>query len=228
LARALLKLLKEPQDSVAAATAIILNCAPSSRVRWVAELLQVGQTAGLRIADIFQGKVQLSGQLGAAHRRASEMLEAVRRSSSPPDTLREITGCQEMADSVDELVDRLEEVLTTPEQLAPGIVTVMTLHGCKGTEAEWVIIPASEPGVLERDLVGARKEERRRLFYVGMTRAISGLFVSFSAQRWDTQRYRDPLGPSQRKGPSIFVDEICDRTGQHPKSGSQFLRDRLG
>jgi len=227
LAKALLRLLKEPKDSVAAATAIILNCAPSARARRVAELLQVGQANGMRIADIFDGRAQLSGPLAAARRKAAEMLEAVRRSSCPPETIREITGCQEMAAGVDELVERLEEVLTPPEQLAPGIVTVMTLHGCKGTEAEWVIIPASEPGVLERDLVGAKKEERRRLLYVGMTRAISGLFVSFSAERRDPQRYRDPLGPSRRKGPSVFVEEICDRTGQRPQSATDFLQARL-
>jgi superfamily I DNA/RNA helicase len=227
LARAILKLVREPQDSVAAATAIILKCAASARADRVAELLQVGHRNGLRIADIFHGRAQLDGRLAIAHRRACEILEAVSNSSRPVDTLREATGCDEMVDGMDESEERLEDLLTPPEQLAPGRVTVMTLHGCKGTEAEWVIIPAAEPGVLERDLVGARKEERRRLLYVGMSRAVEGLFVSFSAERYDPQRYRDPLGPSRRKGPSIFIDEICDRSGQRPESATGFLQARL-
>jgi superfamily I DNA/RNA helicase len=227
LAMSLLRLLKEPQDSVAAATAIILNCASSARADRVAELLQVGQKNGLRIADIFHGKVGLTGRLAVGCARAVKVLDALKNSDRPIDTLREATGCEEVTGDVDGTEERLEEVLTATEQLAPGRVTVMTLHGCKGTEAEWVFIPAAEPGILERDLVGSPKEERRRLLYVGMTRAIDGLFISFSAERRDAQRYRDPLGPSLRKGASVFVDEICDRSGQSPESGTTFLQARL-
>lgn len=227
LAMALLRLVKERRDSVAAATAIILNCAPSSRAERVAELLQVGRENGLRIADILDGKIELSGRLGVGCARAGKMLHALKNSDRPIDTLREVTGCDEVGGGVDETEERLEETLTPPDQLAPGRVTVMTLHGCKGTEAEWVLIPAAEPGVLERDLVGAPKEERRRLLYVGMTRAIDGLFISFSAERRDPQRYRDPLGSSRRKGSSVFVDEVCDRAGLHPESATAFLTARL-
>lgn len=228
LARALLRLLKEPQDSVAAATAMILNCAASTRAERVAELLASGRQNGVRIAEIFHGNAMLPSRLAIGRGRAREMLEALKNSDRPIDTLTEITGCAEVAAGVDETEQRLEEVLTMPEQLTPGRVTVMTLHACKGTEAEWVFIPAAEPGVLEQDLVGAAKEERRRLLYVGMTRAVNGLFISFSAERYGPERYRDPLGPSRRKGPSVFVDEVCDRADLSPQSATRFLRERLG
>ena len=229
LARALLRLLKNPKDGVAAATAIILKCPASTRAERVGQLVEAGEQAGTRIADVLTSDVPLPGPLADARRRTNEMLDLLRNSGPHlPETLRQLTGCGESAGDADQLEARMQEVLAQTEQLEPGKVTIMTVHASKGTEAEWVIIPAVEPGPFERGYVGAPKEERRRLLYVGMTRAINGLFLSFSARRYRQQRYADPTGPSFRKGASVFIDEIYDRTGRHPESGTEFLRDHLG
>jgi superfamily I DNA/RNA helicase len=227
LARALLRLLTEPRDSVAAATAIILNCGRTTRSQRLRELFGLAHQAGVRIADILTRDLGLTGPLVRAKRRTNDMLEALRGSTRLADTLRELTGCDEPGVETEELQARIEGVLAQTEQLEPGKVTIMTLHAAKGTEAEWVIIPSVEPGLFERDLVGAPKEERRRLLYVGMTRAIEGLFLSFARRRYGPQRYGDPTGPSARKGPSVFIDEMCDRMGRSPESASEFLRQRL-
>jgi len=72
-------------------------------------------------------------------------------------------------------------------------VRVMTLHASKGLEFEVVFLPCLEDGLLPfigvDKLVGAEKEgsfdleEEKRLFYVGLTRAKSHLFLSFAQSR---------------------------------------------
>lgn len=93
-----------------------------------------------------------------------------------------------------------------PSQAA---VTLMTLHSAKGLEFPVVIIAGMEDGLfplfrsLERD---EDLEEERRLFYVGMTRAESHLYVTWASQR---RRFSgDGSGMSYRNLPSRFLREI--------------------
>jgi superfamily I DNA/RNA helicase len=84
-----------------------------------------------------------------------------------------------------------------------------------------------EPGFFERDNVGIAKEERRRLLYVGMTRAQKGLFISYARRRYGRQRYADPTSLSPIKGPSVFVQEICNHCRIRPVNATEFLKDFL-
>lgn len=63
-------------------------------------------------------------------------------------------------------------------------VTVMTLHGSKGLEFPTVFIYGVEKGSipLESENHPADKEEERRLFYVGMTRAKEELILTMSGE----------------------------------------------
>ena len=63
-------------------------------------------------------------------------------------------------------------------------VTLMTLHGSKGLEFSAVFIFGAEQGLipLEREKHPADKDEERRLFYVGLTRAKEELIVTFSGE----------------------------------------------
>lgn len=72
-------------------------------------------------------------------------------------------------------------------------VNLMTIHNSKGLEFEIVFIAGLEEGLLPH--INARDnpaavEEERRLFYVGMTRAKSSLFVTHTLVRyiWGTER----------------------------------------
>jgi len=82
-------------------------------------------------------------------------------------------------------------------------VPLMTLHAAKGLEFDNVFIVAVEQGLLpharSEDL--AALEEERRLFFVGMTRAKSGLHISFA-------RYRTFRGDAMPTVPSHFLDEL--------------------
>ena len=85
-------------------------------------------------------------------------------------------------------------------------VALMTLHSAKGLEFENVFIVGLEHGLLphERSSTGENDdelEEERRLFFVGITRAKTGLYISCT-------RYRTVRGQLLRTIPSQFLFEL--------------------
>jgi DNA helicase-2/ATP-dependent DNA helicase PcrA len=82
----------------------------------------------------------------------------------------------------------------------------MTLHAAKGLEFENVFIVGVEEGLLPHERSNAREnedelEEERRLFFVGITRAMAGLYISYA-------RYRKVRGQLLRTIPSQFLFEL--------------------
>jgi DNA helicase II / ATP-dependent DNA helicase PcrA len=90
-------------------------------------------------------------------------------------------------------------------------VAMMSLHAAKGLEFEEVFIAGVEEGLLPHERTNFMKdddelEEERRLLFVGITRAKSGLHISYA-------RYRDIRGQTLRTIPSRFLFELgCEFT----------------
>jgi len=84
-----------------------------------------------------------------------------------------------------------------------GLVTLMTLHNAKGLEYPIVFIAGCEEGVFphSRALEEGGLEEERRLFYVGITRAMRRLYLSYA-------RRRAVFGTHAYGMRSRFLDEI--------------------
>ena len=83
-------------------------------------------------------------------------------------------------------------------------VALMTLHSAKGLEFENVFIAGLEEGLLPHEKSSEDEmeiEEERRLFFVGITRAKSQLYISFS-------QYRTVRGQLTRTIPSPFLYEL--------------------
>ena len=83
-------------------------------------------------------------------------------------------------------------------------VALMTLHSAKGLEFDNVFIVGVEEGLLPHERSaddGDETEEERRLFFVGITRAKTNLFISFV-------RYRRIRGQLLRTIPSQFLFEL--------------------
>jgi DNA helicase II / ATP-dependent DNA helicase PcrA len=84
-----------------------------------------------------------------------------------------------------------------------GLVTLMTLHNAKGLEFPIVFIIGCEEGVFphSRALDEGSLEEERRLAYVGITRAMRDLYITYA-------RRRNVFGADSYGLRSRFLDEI--------------------
>ena len=84
-----------------------------------------------------------------------------------------------------------------------GLVTLMTLHNAKGLEYPTVFITGCEDGVFphSRAIDEGGLEEERRLFYVGVTRAMRELYLTYA-------RRRAVFGAQSYGMRSRFLDEI--------------------
>jgi len=83
-------------------------------------------------------------------------------------------------------------------------VQLMTLHSAKGLEFPWVFLCGMEEGLFPHHLSHeepGRLEEERRLCYVGMTRAMRKLFLSYA-------EVRRLHGTESHHRPSRFISEI--------------------
>jgi len=83
-------------------------------------------------------------------------------------------------------------------------VQLMTLHSAKGLEFPWVFLCGMEEGLFPHHMSHeepGRLEEERRLCYVGMTRAMRKLFLSYA-------EVRRLHGNESHHRPSRFISEI--------------------
>jgi DNA helicase-2/ATP-dependent DNA helicase PcrA len=90
-----------------------------------------------------------------------------------------------------------------PRRDDEGLVTLMTLHNAKGLEFPIVFIIGCEDGVFphSRALDEGDVEEERRLAYVGITRAMRDLTITYA-------RRRNAFGANATGLRSRFIDEI--------------------
>lgn len=96
---------------------------------------------------------------------------------------------------------------TSTENLEENVleVSLMTIHGSKGLEYEYVFVVGAEetvfPSYRSMEAGEMAIEEERRLFYVAMTRAMVRLYLLFAQGRmlWGSIKFN---------GPSRFLDEI--------------------
>jgi len=130
---------------------------------------------------------------------------------------------REEAPSLAGFLDRAA-LLSETDRLRDDVpVLLMTLHAAKGLEFESVFLVGLEEGLLphSRSLSGEDAlEEERRLCYVGMTRAMARLHLSWA-------RSRQVFGQRRVTEPSRFLAEIPEE-GLERSGGSSRARPRAG
>jgi DNA helicase II / ATP-dependent DNA helicase PcrA len=96
-----------------------------------------------------------------------------------------------------------------------GLVTLMTLHNAKGLEYPTVFIAGCEDGVFphSRAIDEGGLEEERRLFYVGITRAMRQLYLTHA-------RRRAVFGAQTYGMRSRFLDEIPAELLEEPMASA--------
>ncbi|WP_321393934.1 UvrD-helicase domain-containing protein [uncultured Desulfuromusa sp.] len=119
-----------------------------------------------------------------------------------------LVGMEEHAATGGSVQDYLEQIalITDLDQYdaSQQRVTLMTLHSAKGLEFPVVFMTGMEEGLFPHSRTGEMGEElaeERRLCYVGMTRAMAKLYLSYA-------RRRRVYGTYQFNPPSRFLAEI--------------------
>jgi DNA helicase-2/ATP-dependent DNA helicase PcrA len=107
-------------------------------------------------------------------------------------------GLREFLENIE--LDR-SAAAATDEEVADA-VTLITLHNTKGLEFRKVLMTGVEQGIFPRyDKSGAELEEERRLFYVGVTRAMDELYLTCAGER-------RVYGSTMTMRPSVFLREV--------------------
>ena len=116
-------------------------------------------------------------------------------------------------DSLDEFLVDAALMSSADEKSAKNSVTLMTLHGAKGLEFPVVFIVGMEEGLFPSSRAEDKEslEEERRLAYVGMTRAMKRLFLTYAASRYS-------YGSRNYNMPSRFLTEL----GYNPYGSSGY------
>lgn len=149
---------------------------------------------------------------GDIKRNAKDGEEAMGRTGNVTELITALSAFEEKKEgSLNEFLDSL--VLDTEkdkdknkDKKEDGYgVTLMTLHSAKGLEFPRVYLVGLEEGLLPHDRVKleGNLDEERRLFYVGITRAMRQLQISYCVTR---RRY----GQSEPRHPSTFLDNLPD------------------
>ncbi|MBM6829445.1 ATP-dependent helicase [Anaerotignum lactatifermentans] len=102
------------------------------------------------------------------------------------ETAKDADNCSAFEKRLEEMSRQMQEQQKAPQGPA---VSLTTIHSAKGLEFTAVFLPSLAEGILpyEKGREGAALEEERRLFYVGLTRARSRLFLSFCGKRYERQ-----------------------------------------
>ncbi len=164
------------------------------------------QTPGADCAQVLSTLLAECRYLDDLKRSCKTPEESLNREENIREMLRALGDYQKRTDHglqgfLDEVsLDREREEDT---QETAGGVTLITLHAAKGLEFPNVFLIGAEDGLLphERSKAEGAIDEERRLFYVGITRAMRSLVVTWC-------RSRRKFGTPAHCRPSPFLREI--------------------
>jgi len=164
------------------------------------------QTPGADAAELLSTFLADCNYMEDLKRSCKTPDEALNREENVKEMLRALSehqkrsrgGLQEFLDSVS--LDRERE---EDKQETNRGVTLITMHAAKGLEFPHVFLVGVEDGILphERSKTEDTVDEERRLFYVGITRAMKSLVISWC-------RARTKFGSAMHCRPSPFLQEI--------------------
>ena len=192
-----------------------LGARTRTAIQAFAELLDGYETRMLAVgadyAAVARALIEEIGYLAELKRVCKTEQEAMERENHVRELLEDLAGYQRRRPGdgprgfLDELSlsrDRAER--KEEERFAEqGGVTLITLHAAKGLEFPHVYLVGLEEGLLphDRSKVEGSLDEERRLLYVGLTRAMRTLTLSYCLHR---QKY----GSADPRHPSSFLREM--------------------
>ena len=191
------------------------------------EVLNAAKAKGALLKLVgFLRKVGADENPGETVKKIVEYFDFRKLTDDGTPSAEERMGNLEVLASTAEAYDSLEDFLadaalmsSADENSVDNAVTLMTLHASKGLEFPVVFIVGMEEGLFPSGRASETPEgleEERRLAYVGMTRAMKKLFLTYAASRYS-------YGSRNYSMPSRFLMEL----GYNPY-GSSSYRDKDG
>lgn len=178
-------------------------------------------TPGANLAEILRTYLDECGYYDDLQRSCKTQEEYLNRSENLREMLESLTAYQLRAKSPD-LQGFLDEMNLDREREedrddSKKGVTLITLHAAKGLEFPHVHLIGAEDGLLphSRSVSEGQLDEERRLFYVGITRAMRSLTITYC-------RSRRQYGQLSPRSPSRFLEEI-EGEGVESVSSSEIL-----
>jgi len=176
-----------------------------------------GTQQGVPVGDLLDAVLSQTGYIEALE--AERTIEAQGRIENLEQLVEGArTFDAQAAEGQDTLAAYLQEIALVADadsRSDEGLVTLMTLHNAKGLEYPTVFIAGLEDGVFphSRAIEEGSLEEERRLFYVGVTRAMRQLYLTHA-------RRRAVFGAQSYGMRSRFLDEIPTDLLEEPMAGS--------
>jgi DNA helicase-2/ATP-dependent DNA helicase PcrA len=157
------------------------------------------------VGDLIQEMLSETGYMDAL--RAERTIEAQGRMENLEELVgigREFEQGQQEEKTLEAFLERIALVADTDSLSSDeGVLTLMTMHNAKGLEYPIVFMIGMEEGVFPhmRSIEAGDVEEERRLAYVGVTRAMRELYLTYAEQR-------SLFGQWGANVKSRFLDEI--------------------
>ena len=179
--------------------------------------LRKKHAAGVGPADIIEELLQKINY--RAYLNDGDKLKAEERNEN----LTALIGEAGAYGSLDEFLADAALMSSADESAGDNAVTLMTLHAAKGLEFPVVFLVGMEEGMLPhtRSMDESLEdiEEERRLAYVGMTRAMQELFLTYAQSRF-------MYGGRSYNFPSRFLTDLgFNPYGSHDVNGDGFTDD---
>jgi len=191
----------------------------SAFVRMIGALVK---DAGGPAAPIIERVVSVSGLEESLHKAGHEGQNALENI----DELVSAAAAYDQQSQTPSLTEYLQQIAlfsdTDAYDASVARAALMTLHAAKGLEFEHVFILGLEDGLLPHERGSGSEEEmeeERRLFFVGVTRAKTNLYISYA-------RYRTLRGQMLRTVPSQFLFELGPALA--PQDKRDFEQDDTG
>jgi len=188
------------------------------------ERLKERAESGAGVGDLLQETLDETGYVEAL--RAERTIEAQGRIENLEELVNrgreyDATNAEGSLDAFLQEISLVADADTIRDD--EGLVTLMTLHNAKGLEFPIVFIIGMEDGVFphSRAMDEGDVEEERRLAYVGITRAMRDLTLTWA-------RRRNAFGANSFGVRSRFIDEIpADLTDQAARAAAGLPTGRI-
>ena len=186
------------------------------------EVLNAGKARnGLRRLTHFLGSVDINENPGEIVKKVVSYFDfktltddGTPSSDERMENLETLAGNAEKYENLEDFLADAALLSAADESIDKNSVTLMTMHAAKGLEFPVVFIVGMEEGLFPNARCvenEAGLEEERRLAYVGMTRAMHRLFLTYAASRYS-------FGSRNYNMPSRFLTEL----GYNPYGSSGY------